>query len=301
MPTSRSSASRISRWARWWVSSCSCRPCSPSASIARCRSGSGAALGARGALRAQARPSPRSGTAAVLPRHRLRAAGHAGVAVWASFIRYWPYNMSLTTANYVFANFDPGGWEPYVNSLRMAGLAALFGTAIIFVGAYVVEKTKLPRALRGFIQFLAMLPMAVPGLVLGSAMCSSSIRRPIRWAFLRHADPAGGQHRGAFLHRGACDRGDGAEADRRGVRVRLGFAQDPVLDDVPARDLADLLPAVLDIAVYIFVNALTTVSAVIFSTARRRSSPPSPSSTWTRRGRRRGRRHASCIVLTASS
>ena len=33
-----------------------------------------------------------------------------GMAVWASFITYWPYNLSLTLKNYVFANAEPTGW-----------------------------------------------------------------------------------------------------------------------------------------------------------------------------------------------
>ena len=90
-----------------------------------------------------------------------------GVAVWASFVTYWPYNLTLSLKNYDLENFEPTGWAPYFASLQMAGLAAVFGTAIVFAGAYLIEKgqgVRLPARLR---QLLAMLPMAVPGLVLG--------------------------------------------------------------------------------------------------------------------------------------
>ena len=90
-----------------------------------------------------------------------------GMAVWASFITYWPYNLSLTLNNYVFANAEPTGWGSYFNSLAMAALAAGIGTALVFTGAYLIEKLKIFPAGRAFAHFLAMLPMAVPGLVLG--------------------------------------------------------------------------------------------------------------------------------------
>ncbi len=49
----------------------------------------------------------------------------------------------------------------------MAAGAALFGTIVMFVGAWLNEKTREFFVVRGIVQFLAFLPMAVPGLVLG--------------------------------------------------------------------------------------------------------------------------------------
>ena len=45
----------------------------------------------------------------------------------------------------------------------MAAWTATFGTVIVFVGAYLVEKTKDFAIGRSAVQFLAMLPLAVPG------------------------------------------------------------------------------------------------------------------------------------------
>ena len=90
-----------------------------------------------------------------------------GVAVWGSFVTYWPYNLSLSLKNYNFAEFEPNGYGPYFASLQMATITAILGTAIIFGGAYLIEKGQGFRAGRAFAQLLAMLPMAVPGLVLG--------------------------------------------------------------------------------------------------------------------------------------
>ena len=43
------------------------------------------------------------------------------------------------------------------------------GTIIIFVGSYLIEKLRINEKSRGLVQFFALMPMAVPGLVLGLA------------------------------------------------------------------------------------------------------------------------------------
>ena len=91
------------------------------------------------------------------------------VAAWGSLIKFWPYNLSLTLANYEFDKFDASGWGAYFNSLQLAAWTAAIGTAVVFLGAYMVEKSRGFGAARGVVQLLAMLPLAVPGLVLGLA------------------------------------------------------------------------------------------------------------------------------------
>ncbi len=86
---------------------------------------------------------------------------------YASFIKFWPYNLELTLRNYEFHRFAGGGWESYANSLKLSLLTATIGSATVFAGAYLSEKSQAPPALRSLYQLLAMFPLAVPGLVLG--------------------------------------------------------------------------------------------------------------------------------------
>ena len=51
----------------------------------------------------------------------------------------------------------------------MALYTGVIGTAVIFCGAYLVEKGRGVRLGRSVLQFLAMIPLAVPGMVLGLA------------------------------------------------------------------------------------------------------------------------------------
>ena len=191
--------------------------------------------------------------------------GVLGVAAWASFVTYWPYNLTLSTKWYNFSEFEPNGWQPYFSSLKMAAIAAVAGTALVFTGAYLIEKGDRFRAGRAIAHFLAMLPMAVPGLVLGLGYV---------FFFNEPWNPLGVfygtivlltlnsiAHFYTTAHITATTALKQIDREFEAVSASL---------KVPATSLFRrvtvpiCLPAVLDIAVYMFVNAMTTVSAVIF-------------------------------------
>ncbi|HEV7324780.1 MAG TPA: putative 2-aminoethylphosphonate ABC transporter permease subunit [Bosea sp. (in: a-proteobacteria)] len=195
----------------------------------------------------------------------LAVVGPYAVAVWGSFVRYWPYNLSLTLANYDFAAVEPSGWEPYRNSLLLASLTAVIGTALIFSGAYLIEKLKVAPRLRGFAQFLAMLPMAVPGLVLGLGYVFffNAGWNPLGFLYgtlailvintIAHFYTVG--HITSVTSLKQID----SEFEAVSASLKVPFWSTFRRVTAPI-----CMPAILDIAVYVFVNALTTVSAVIF-------------------------------------
>ena len=195
----------------------------------------------------------------------LMIVGVIAVAVWASFVTYWPYNLSLSLKNYNFAEFDAAGWEPYFNSLQMAAIASAIGTVLIFFGAYFVEKGRgLPMA-RHLIHLLAMLPMAVPGLVLGLA-----------YVFFFNApwNPLGVVYATLLLLAVNCVAHFYTVAHITGLTALKQIDREfesvsqslkvPFWRTMRSVTAPICMPAILDIAVYLFVNALTTVSAVVF-------------------------------------
>jgi iron(III) transport system permease protein len=188
-----------------------------------------------------------------------------GVAVWASFIRYWPYNLSYTLNNYMFDNFDPQGWNAYLTSLKMGAATAIIGTALIFTGAYLIEKTKPAAALRGFAHFLAMLPMAVPGLVLGLGYVFF-VNAPwnplgVFYGTLTVLVANSIAHFYTVAHITAVTVLKQIDGEFESVSSSLKV---PFWTTFRRVTVPISMPAILDIAVYMFVNALTTVSAVIF-------------------------------------
>lgn len=192
-------------------------------------------------------------------------AGTYGVSVWASFIQYWPYNLTLTLANYDFSNVEPSGWQPYLNSLSLAALVSVIGSVLVFFGAYLIEKTDAFRQGRVVAQFLAMLPMAVPGLVLGLGYVFffNASWNPLSFLYgtlallvintLAHFYTV--SHLTALT---ALKQIDG-EFESVSASLKVPFWRTFTAVTVPI-----CAPTILDVAVYMFVNALTTVSAVIF-------------------------------------
>ncbi|MDP1963115.1 MAG: putative 2-aminoethylphosphonate ABC transporter permease subunit, partial [Reyranella sp.] len=188
-----------------------------------------------------------------------------GMAAWGSLIKYWPYNLSLTLANYEFANFDSNGWSSYWNSLKMALGAAVFGTVLMFVGAWLNEKTKGFGVVRSAIQLLAFLPMAVPGIVLGLGYIFffNAPNNPLNFLYatmgilvintVAHFYTVG--------HLTATTALKQIDPEFESVSASLKV---PIWKTFGRVTVPICLPAILDIAIYLFVNAMTTVSSVIF-------------------------------------
>jgi iron(III) transport system permease protein len=188
-----------------------------------------------------------------------------GMAIWGSLIKYWPYNLSLTWANYDFATFDANGWDSYYNSLRMAVGAAVVGTALMFVGAWLNEKTGGFGAMRGLVQLLAFLPMAVPGLVLGLGYIFffNAPWNPLNFLYATMAilviNTVAHFYTVGHLTATTALKQIDPEFESVSASLKVSVWRTFLRVTVPI-----CLPTILDIAIYLFVNAMTTVSSVIF-------------------------------------
>lgn len=88
--------------------------------------------------------------------------------VVASLAKLWPYDLTLSLEHYSMKN-TLDGLKPFINSILIATLTAIIGTVFVFVCAYLTENVKDAKFIKGFSHFLSILPMALPGLVLGIA------------------------------------------------------------------------------------------------------------------------------------
>ena len=188
-----------------------------------------------------------------------------GMAVFASFVSLWPYNLAPSLGNFRLGLVDAEVAEGFVNSIKMATGTALFGTALVFCGAYLLEKTKGMDGLHGVVKLMAMLPMAVPGLVLG-----------LGYIFFFNAinNPLGGLYHTLTLltlctivhfyttgHLTAVTALKSLDAEFEAVSASLKV---PFYKTFWRVTLPISAPALIDIARYFFVNAMTTISAVVF-------------------------------------
>ena len=188
-----------------------------------------------------------------------------GMAIFASFVKFWPYDLSFSTKHYEFGLFDGEVGDAFINSLKLAGGTAVFGTLIVFVGAYLIEKTRDLDWLRPVVQLLALLPMAVPGLVLGLGYIFffNALGNPLNGLYhtmtllvtctIVHFYTTG--HLTAVTALKALD----AEFESVSASLKVPFFKTFWRVTLPI-----CTPALLDIARYFFINAMTTISAVVF-------------------------------------
>ncbi|EPW6803782.1 putative 2-aminoethylphosphonate ABC transporter permease subunit [Vibrio parahaemolyticus] len=159
-----------------------------------------------------------------------------GMAVYGSLVTFWPWNKALTLNNYNFAEMSTYGWSPFFNSLTLAGWTALIGTAVIFVGAYCIEKGRAFGPVRQAMQMLSVVPMAF--LVINTVVHYYTVGHMTALTALKQLP---------------------SEIEATAASVKL-----PQYKLFFKVTLPVCMPAVLDIATYLFVNALTTTSAVVF-------------------------------------
>ena len=147
----------------------------------------------------------------------------------------------------------------------MSAWTAALGTAIVFVGAYLVEKSRGFRPGRIALQFLAMMPMAVPGLVLGLAYVFffNAPNNPLTGLYHTMAILVINTvvHFYTVAHLTAVTALKQLDAEFESVSASLKV---PVYKTFWRVSVPVCMPAALDISMYLFVNAMTTVSAVVF-------------------------------------
>jgi iron(III) transport system permease protein len=90
------------------------------------------------------RPKPSSGWDAAMTAYCCVIAflmlAMLGMALFASLANFWPYDLKPSLKHYVYGLVDNEVAAGFVNSIRMAAGTAVFGTALVFVGAYMLEK-----------------------------------------------------------------------------------------------------------------------------------------------------------------
>nr|WP_122974843.1 putative 2-aminoethylphosphonate ABC transporter permease subunit [Comamonas thiooxydans] len=188
-----------------------------------------------------------------------------GVAVLASLVSFWPYNLTLTFRNYQFDLMDGGGWASYANSLTMAVATAAVGALLSFLSAYLVARPTGWGRARQWLHAVATLPMAVPGLALGLGyiLFFNAGSNPLHFLYgsmgiLVLCTVA---HFFSVAHITQLTALQQLDAEYERVADSMGLPFWTLLWRV---HLPVCLPAVMQVAGYFFVNAMTTVSAVVF-------------------------------------
>ena len=191
--------------------------------------------------------------------------GILAMSAWASFVTRWPYNLVAHAQELRVRRFRH----------QRLGRVLELGRARDLDGRDRHDR-RLPRRLsaredprlrlgRGIAQFMAMLPMAVPGLVIGLAYIFffNAKGNPLGFIYatmiILVVNSITHFYTVSHLTATTALKQIDSEFEAVSASLKVSLLRTMVRVTVPV-----CLPAILDISIYLFVNAMTTVSAVIF-------------------------------------
>lgn len=188
-----------------------------------------------------------------------------GAVVLASFIKVWPYQLSFGLDHYDFSNVAGEGMGPLWNSILVALLTAAVGTVVTFLTAYTIEKSNVWKGLRQAGYFLSILPLALPGLVIGLAYIFffNNPENPLHglygsiWILIL----ANVIHFFAVGFITATSALKKLDPEFEQAAESMGISQTKVFWRVT---VPVCTPAIIEMAVYFFINSMVTISAVVF-------------------------------------
>jgi iron(III) transport system permease protein len=181
--------------------------------------------------------------------------------VFASFVNLWPYRLDLGLKHYSIT--ISGGYAPLWTSLGVSLVAAVGGTILLFALAFGLRRS--PPILAKTIYLIAVMPVGVPGLVLGLAyvfafnQAGSPLELLYGSALLISICNFYHYHTQGFLT---------TVTGLRAVPVALESAA-ACLGGSAGRVLIDVIvpimgPTLLSVFFFLFMRSMVTLSAVIF-------------------------------------
>jgi iron(III) transport system permease protein len=188
-----------------------------------------------------------------------------GMAIYTSLISLWPYDLSLTLKHYHFVLVESDMAAAYGNSLIVAMVTAVAGSLIVFVGAYLIEKTRNLGLMRKGMHLMAVLSMAVPGLVLGLGyvMFFNHPANPLNFLYQTMAiliiSMVVHYYTSSHLTAVTALKQIDNEFEAVSASLKVPFFKTFLRVTVPV-----CLPAILDIGRYFFVVSMASLSCAIF-------------------------------------
>ncbi len=196
------------------------------------------------------------------------------VILVVSLVARWPYNLAVTLKHY---SFDAVGvwtrlwgnvyfYTPLLNSMYVSALTAVVGTAIAFIGAYLIEKCRTRASLP--LYMLALLPLSIPGMVLGLAyiftfnVSGSILNRLYGTLAILIISNLVHYFTVPFLTATTALKQMDAEFENVAASMGVPFYKTFWRVTVPIA-----LPSIIAISMYFFLNAMVTLSAVVFLVA----------------------------------
>ncbi|MGM7720025.1 putative 2-aminoethylphosphonate ABC transporter permease subunit [Metabacillus sp. Hm71] len=194
--------------------------------------------------------------------------------VIAACAKMWPYNLSFTLDHFTFTSLSGDGLIAYKNSFIAAALTSVFGTIITFIFAYIIEKSRKHLGLRKVGNLFSIIPLALPGLVIGISYIFFFSKPEVSFFGMTIANPlhflygsiaiiviANILHFYSVAFVTATTALNKLDKEFELVSESMGV---PFYKTFFRVTVPICLPAILEMAMYFFVNSMVTISAVVF-------------------------------------
>ena len=184
-----------------------------------------------------------------------------GLVVFASFVRLWPYDMSLSLRHYYFD--VQNGIRPLWTSIWVSLMAAAIGIVFVIGGAYMIHKFN--NRVTRILYFLSILPAAIPGMVLGLGYILA-FNDPDNPVYLIYGSMliiaicnVYHYHAQGFLIAMTSVKQISDTFDEASASLGGGFLRTMWKITLPI-----IWPSVVSVGVFFFMRSMVTLSAVIF-------------------------------------
>ncbi|WP_062196881.1 putative 2-aminoethylphosphonate ABC transporter permease subunit [Massilibacterium senegalense] len=192
----------------------------------------------------------------------------------AAFSKVWPYDLSFTLEHLNLSSYTGDGMAAFKNSIIVAFITAVIGTLLTFLFAYGIEKIRRMPGVRKIGYFLSIIPLAVPGLVIGLGyifffsqpeihLFSWTFHNPFHFLYGTFAILIMANvihfYSVSFVTATTALKKLDKEYELISESMGVPFYKTFFKVTVPM-----CLPAILEISMYFFVNSMVTVSAVMF-------------------------------------
>lgn len=194
----------------------------------------------------------------------------------SAFSKLWPYDLSFSLKNFIFYDYNGGVGIFFRNSVILATLSGIAGTLITFMSAYLIEKKEKKNFKDKIIYFLSLIPLALPGMVIGISFIfffnKTSFQIPL--LNIEIMNPFNGIYKTiwimvlanvihffsiSFLTANTALKKLDKEFER--VSLSMGIPWYKTFYNVT---FPMCLDAILEIFFYYFVNSMVTISALVF-------------------------------------
>lgn len=184
-----------------------------------------------------------------------------GTVILASFVRLWPYRMTLTLQHY---RFDvQNGIQPLWTSIGVSLMAAAIGVVFVVGGAWIIHR--FGNVFTRGLYFLSILPAAVPGMVLGLGYILA-FNDPSNPVYLIYGTTlilaicnVYHYHAQGFLIATTSVKQISHTFDEASATLGAGLLRTLAKITLPI-----IWPSVVSVGVFFFMRSMVTLSAVIF-------------------------------------